>query len=140
MFTEKDLISSIKAVTSVVYICRKKHISFINGQDAAGVCLNVFDCLGKKAVWAAPSPDPQAWHLPLESPLQPQPLLRRLSLLKGEVFLSGVISVSSFFSHILYIYQIFVCVCMQYIFFFRFIPKYQYFSFFHGIVNDVFIN
>ena len=99
MLTEKGLISSIKAVTSVVYICREKHISSINGQDAAGVCLNVFDCLGKKAVlgrcgWPPPL-DPQASHLPLESPLQPQSLLRRLFLLKGEAFLSGINSVSS---------------------------------------------
>ena len=68
---KKDLILSIKAVRSVVYTYRKKHISDINGQDAAGVCLNLFGYLGKKAVlgcwgWTPAPPGLSAchWNLP----------------------------------------------------------------------------
>lgn len=45
-----DLLLFVKAVGRVVYIERKQHTAYISGQDVAGVCLNLFCCLAKKAV------------------------------------------------------------------------------------------
>ena len=45
-----DLLLFVKVVGRVVNISRKQHPAYISGQDVAGVCLNLFSCLGKKAV------------------------------------------------------------------------------------------